>query len=113
MEMEKNEFAAEDSKEDGERFTDSEEFAELGEETKSTPDKRIKFEQLAERRVSQALKDLQSIANLANRTAYDFDATHVDEITSALDYELEKVKEKFRSSLRDTKAFSFSFKKAE
>lgn len=58
-------------------------------------DKREKFVQLAEARVNKALKDLQLIGNLSNRSAYEFTDADVRKMFSALQKGLESAKAKF------------------
>ena len=47
-------------------------------------DPREKFVALAERRVSNALKDIKLIGNLSNKSNYKYDESDVKKITSAL-----------------------------
>lgn len=58
-------------------------------------DKREKFVDLAEARVNRALKDIQLIGNLSNRSAYDYTDEDVRKIFRALQKELESAKAKF------------------
>jgi len=57
--------------------------------------KRDKFVELAEARVSRALKDLQLIGNLSNRSAYEFSEVDVRKIFSALQKALDSAKSRF------------------
>lgn len=57
--------------------------------------KREKFVELAEARVSRALKDLQLIGNLSNRSAYEFNEADVRKIFSALQRGLDSAKGRF------------------
>ena len=57
--------------------------------------KRRKFVELAEARVNKALKDLQLIGNLSNRSAYDFEDADVRKIFSTLQKALDTAKGRF------------------
>jgi hypothetical protein len=57
--------------------------------------KREKFVELAEARVNKALKDVQLIGNLSNRSAYEFTESDVRKIFGALQKGLEAAKSKF------------------
>lgn len=57
--------------------------------------KRRKFVELAEARVNKALKDLQLIGNLSNRSAYDFEDADVRKIFSTLQKALDVAKGRF------------------
>lgn len=57
--------------------------------------KREKFVELAEARVSRALKDLQLIGNLSNRSAYEFTDADVRKIFLALQKAVETAKARF------------------
>jgi hypothetical protein len=57
--------------------------------------KREKFVELAEARVSRALKDLQLVGNLSNRSAYEFNDADVRKIFAALQKGLESAKARF------------------
>ena len=61
----------------------------------SSRDKRQKFVELANKRVSKALKDLALIANLANKRNYDYDDEQARKIIKALQNELDVVKQSF------------------
>ena len=58
-------------------------------------DKRAKFIELAEKRVSRAMKDLRLIGNLSNRSAYDFSEDDVRKIFRTLQKELDIAKGRF------------------
>lgn len=57
--------------------------------------KRDKFVELAEARVNRALKDLQLIGNLSNRSAYEFTDSDIRKIFSALQKGLDTAKARF------------------
>lgn len=58
-------------------------------------DKRQKFVELAEARVNKALKDIQLIGNLSNRSAYEFSEADIRKIFGALQKGLEGSKARF------------------
>ncbi|MGE8206030.1 hypothetical protein ACQKP0_15915 [Heyndrickxia sp. NPDC080065] len=72
-------------------------------------DKIQKFERIAEKRVSDTLKKMQLIGNLANKNNYDYTDKHVKQIIETLENELKLLKNKFaeESSERTTE---FKFK---
>ena len=61
----------------------------------SSRDKRAKFIELANKRVTRVLKDLGLVANLANRRNYEYDEEQVRKIIKALQNELDSVKHSF------------------
>ena len=61
-------------------------------------DKREKFVELAEARVNKALKDLQLIGNLSNRSAYEFTETDIRKIFATLQKALETSRSRFVKS---------------
>ena len=65
-------------------------------------DKRQKFVQLAEARVNKALKDIQLIGNLSNRSAYDYAEADVRKIFGALQRGLDTAKGKFTKGAETT-----------
>jgi transcription elongation GreA/GreB family factor len=58
-------------------------------------DKRGKFVELANNRVSRAINDLRLIGNLSNRAAYEYSDDDVRKITRTLQRELELMKARF------------------
>lgn len=58
-------------------------------------DKRQKFVELAEARVNKALKDIQLIGNLSNRSAYDFNEADIRKVFGALQKGLDSAKARF------------------
>ncbi|WP_340043147.1 hypothetical protein [Bacillus tropicus] len=68
-----------------------------------------KFEQLAEKRVSEVLKKMQLIGNLANRNNYDYTEKHVKQIIETLESELKMLKSKFGEKSLERKT-TFKFK---
>jgi len=57
--------------------------------------KRQKFVELAEARVNKALKDIQLIGNLSNRSAYEFSEGDIRKIFAALQKGMETAKGRF------------------
>lgn len=57
--------------------------------------KRGKFVELAEARVNRAIKDIQLIGNLSNRSAYDYTDEDIRKIFRALQKELDAAKARF------------------
>lgn len=68
-----------------------------------------KFEELAEKRVSETLKKLQLIGNLANKNNYDYTELHVKQIIDTLESEIKILKNKFTEESKPRKA-EFKFK---
>ena len=58
-------------------------------------DKRAKFVELAESRVTRAIKDIRLIGNLSNRSAYAYEDEDVRKIFRALQRELDSAKARF------------------
>lgn len=61
-------------------------------------DKRKKFVELAEARVTRAMKDIRLVGNLSNRAAYEFTEDDVRKIFRALSKEIETAKARFGDS---------------
>lgn len=57
--------------------------------------KREKFVQLAQARVNRAIKDLQLIGNLSNRSAYEFSEENVRKMFSAIQKASDVAKARF------------------
>lgn len=57
--------------------------------------KRTKFVELAEARVNRALKQLELIGNLANKSNYDYDKSDYKKIFRVIDEEVKSMKRKF------------------
>jgi len=68
------------------------------------------FERLAEKRVTEALKKLRLVGNLANKRNYRYTGEHARQIMDALETELKRLKALFKDEARQD-AGSFSFKK--
>ncbi len=61
-------------------------------------DKGAKFVELANKRVTRAIKDIQLIRNLANRQNYQFTEDQAKKIIRALQNEVDQVRKSFSSS---------------
>ena len=59
---------------------------------------RDKFVKLAEARVNKAMKDLQLIGNLSNRSNYDYTDAYVEMIFKALSQEIVACRKRFEMS---------------
>ncbi|WP_248283798.1 hypothetical protein [Ureibacillus chungkukjangi] len=68
-----------------------------------------KFEELAEKRVSETLKKLQLIGNLANRNNYDYTEKHVKQIVDELEDGIKVLKTKFSEESKERKT-EFKFR---
>lgn len=69
-------------------------------QTKEGPtmnEKRIKFRELATKRVNNALKDIQLIGNLSNTSAYEYDEEDVKKMFRSLKEELTVAESKFKA----------------
>jgi uncharacterized protein YeeX (DUF496 family) len=67
---------------------------------------RMKFVNLANKRVNRALKTIQLIGNLSDRSNYDYTREDVEKIFQALRAELKRCEERFSSlSAKDNEAF--------
>lgn len=69
-----------------------------------------KFEELAEKRVTDTLKKLQLIGNLANKNNYDYTDSHVKQIIDTLEAEIKALKNKFLEENKERKK-EFKFRK--
>jgi len=61
---------------------------------------RKKFVELARKRVSRALKDIQLIGNLSNRSNYDYTEEDVAKIIKALSDEVSACRKKFEVGIK-------------
>lgn len=64
-------------------------------------EKKAKFRELAEKRVSNALKQIQLIGNLANTRAYEYEEEEVKKIFKSLKEEINLAESKFKSKGRN------------
>lgn len=58
-------------------------------------DKRAKFVELVEARVTRAIKDIQLIGNLSNRSAYAYNDEDIRKVFRTLQKELDAAKARF------------------
>jgi hypothetical protein len=69
-----------------------------------------KFEIIAERRVTEAIKKLRLIGNLANKRNYSYTDKHIKQIFTALENELRDLKTKFQNrKVNENIEFKFKF----
>ena len=73
-------------------------------------EKRDKFERLAEKRVTEAIKKIRLVGNLSNKNNYDYTEAHAKQIIDTLDNEIKILKNKFKDEQESTDT-TFSFKK--
>jgi len=69
---------------------------------------RAKFVRLATKRVSNALKAIQLIGNLANKSNYDYTEEDVQKILKALSEELSACRKKFELAQKRQSAARFT-----
>lgn len=75
-----------------------------------TDEKEARFQRLAERRVTETIKKMRLIGNLANRHNYAYADEHVKQILDALDAEIRQIRARFRQET-SAQSHGFSFKK--
>ena len=73
-------------------------------------DKSARFQRLAERRVTETIRKLRLVGNLANRHNYTYTDEHVKQILDALEAEVRQVRSRFRQET-SSQTPGFSFKK--
>jgi hypothetical protein len=74
----------------------------------SVEDKAAKFKSIAERRVSNVLKTLRNIGNLANRSSYDYSPEQIGKMFRTIRTELDTVEARFkRVDLKGPQGFTF------
>lgn len=61
-------------------------------------DKRKKFIELAEKRVNNALKQIELVGNLGNKSNYEYSEEDYQKIFRAIDEEVRKMKRRFIDS---------------
>jgi hypothetical protein len=69
-----------------------------------------RFERLAQKRVTEALRRLRLVGNLSNRANYEYSDDHVKQLTEALETELKELKNRFRQEGAGS-GHTFSFRK--
>lgn len=75
----------------------------MTQESLTARDKRAKFLELANKRVSRTLKDIGLVANLANRRNYDYTEEEARKIVKTLQAKVDQVKRDFESGLETSK----------
>jgi hypothetical protein len=70
-------------------------------------DKRGKFVELANKRVTRCMKDLKLVGNLSNRAAYDFTDDDAKKIVRALQKVVDSIRARFSDST-GTSSLDFS-----
>jgi hypothetical protein len=73
-------------------------------------DKASRFERLAQRRVTEVLRKMRLIGNLANKRNYTYTEDHAKQIIDALESELRQVKARFRQETAANEQI-FAFRK--
>ena len=68
--------------------------------------KSAKFKELARSRVNRAINMIRLIANLGNKTHYDYTPEQARKIINALNSEVKNVSTKFNSKKRGTEEFT-------
>lgn len=61
-------------------------------------DKSVKFVELANKRVNRTIKDIQLVANLANRMNYEYTDEQAKKICRALQLEIDQLKQAFSAT---------------
>ena len=72
--------------------------------------KKQRFERIAERRVTEALRQLRLVGNLSNRANYEYSSEQVKQMFDALENEFKQLRQRFRDE-GSTPGRSFSFSK--
>ena len=70
----------------------------------------MRFERIAERRVTEALRQLRLIGNLSNQQTYEYSEQQIRQIFDALETELRRIKAMFRRG-EDGREHGFSFRR--
>lgn len=73
---------------------------------KISRNKRLKFEELAEKRVNRAINDIRLIGNLSNKNNYEFEKNDISKIFSALEKELKIARARFVQAEPKIKKFT-------
>lgn len=69
-----------------------------------------KFRELAKSRTNKAIKAIQLIGNLANKSHYNYSPNEADQVLSAVENELKITKQKFKNSKSGRNREGFNFK---
>ena len=73
---------------------------------KISRNKRLKFEELAEKRVNRAIASIRLIGNLSNKNNYEFEKNDILKIFSALEKELRSARARFVQAEPKKKKFT-------
>lgn len=73
----------------------------------SAEERRKKFEELAEKRINEALRRIRLISKLANKSNYTYTEDHVKQIVKALEDEVKLLKSKFQDQDSELQSFRF------
>jgi len=68
-------------------------------------DRKIKFIELAEKRVNRVLNDIKLISNLSNRSNYEYSPQQANKIIRTIEEELKRLKMQFDKSVKRNKKF--------
>lgn len=71
-----------------------------------------RFERLAEKRITEAIRRLRLIGNLSNRHNYSYTDEHVRQIFEALETEMRALRQRFTEQGKGSDA-SFRFRRAK
>jgi phosphoglycerate-specific signal transduction histidine kinase len=78
----------------------------------SKESKLLKFEHLAEKRTSAAIKALRLVGNLANTNNYSYTQEHVNQILAAIKKEIKELEAKFQQ--KNTQGYTeFQFRSSQ
>lgn len=69
--------------------------------------RRLKFEELAEKRVNDLVKKMKLLGNLSNRSNYDYTDEHVKQIISVVREEFKELERKFTTTQAGREKFTF------
>lgn len=78
----------------------------MAKDAKAANGSKEKFVRLATKRVSNAIKAIQLVGNLSNRSVYDYEPAQVTKIFSVLQSEVDTAKTKFGTKQKAHSAFS-------
>jgi ABC-type Fe3+-hydroxamate transport system substrate-binding protein len=67
--------------------------------------KKEKFKLLAEKRVNNAIKQLELVGNLSNKNAYSYDDAEVKKIINTLKAEVKRVENRFEDAVKGLRNF--------
>ncbi len=65
-----------------------------------------KFKELAENRVNRVIDDIRKVANLSNKTRYEYSDTQIKKIFTAIEEATKEAKSQFQVKNDTTKKFS-------